>query len=372
MQRPRIAIFVHNLAATGVVRNAIAIATEAVQHGYSVDLVVWRAEGTLAGTLNPDIRLVTLDTSGIASGRETELIRAAKPLRRHLKAERPALILSAGNHGHLLVWASLRGLDFVRRVYRISNELARPDEEGTFKSRFRHWTARLLLRDADRIVTVSSRLAYVLENDPKITIIPNGVAVDKVRTAALESCDHPWLQAGQPPVMLGIGRFARQKNWCNLLRALAIVNRTADLRLIILGNGPKAARATLEAEISTLGLTGKVDLPGTVSNPFAWLARARLFALPSFWEGSPNVLLEAMACGIPVVASSTAGNAVEIIESGRYGVLIDPQDTEELARAILTQYDPATRILPQNRADAFDLSVTLASYMRVLDALVRP
>lgn len=371
MQHPRIAIFVHNLAATGVVRNALAIATQATQQDYAVDLIVWRAEGTLAGSLNPAIRLVTLDKSGIASGRETELIRALPPLRRYLKKERPALILSAGNHGHLLVWAALRGLRPIKRIYRISNELARPDEKGTLKSRLRHATARLLLRDADRIVTVSARLRDVMGDNPKIAVISNGVAVEMVRAAALKPCDHPWLQAGQPPVMLGIGRFVRQKNWSGLLQALAIVNRSTPLRLILLGDGSDAARAELEAEISALGLGDKVILPGTVANPFAWLARARLFALPSFWEGSPNVLLEAMACDIPVVASWSAGNATEILDGGRYGLLVDPEDIDNIAHAILAQYDPATRILPHQRAGAFDLSVTLARYMQLFGDLLR-
>lgn len=372
MHRPRIALFVHNLAATGVVRNAIAIASEAMRNGYNVDLVVWSAEGTLACSLDPEIRLITLDKSGVASGRGTELLRALLPLRRYLKRERPALLLSAGNHGHLLVWAALRGLASIRRIYRISNELARPDENDTLKSRFRHWTSRLLLRDADRIVTVSARLRDVMGDNPKIAVIPNGVAVEKVRAAALRPCDHPWLQAGAPPVMLGIGRFVRQKNWGGLLRALAIVNHTIPLRLILLGDGSQAARAELEAEIEALGLSGKVALPGTVANPFAWLARARLFALPSFWEGSPNVLLEAMACAVPVVASWSAGNAAEIVDGGRYGLLIDPKDIEDIARAICSQYDPETRILPQDRASAFDLSVTLDSYIRLIDGLVRP
>ncbi len=371
MQRPPIAIFVHNLAATGVVRNAIAIATEAVQNGHAVDLVVWRAEGTLADSLDPAIRLVTLDRSGIASGRGSELVRALLPLRRYLRTEKPALILSAGNHGHLLVWAALRGMSSIQRIYRISNELARPDEKGTMKSRLRHRIAMLLLRDADRIVTVSQRLRDVMGDDPKITVIPNGVAVEKVRAAAQHPCEHPWLQDGAPPVMMGIGRFVRQKNWKNLLSALAIVNRSTDLRLIILGAGSERARHWLEAEIAANGLSGKVALPGTVANPFAWLARARLFALPSFWEGSPNVLLEAMACGVPVVASWSAGNAAEILDGGRFGLLIDPNDPEEIARAILTQYDPASRIVPQKRAEAFDLSVTLTRYRQLLGVLLR-
>src|SRR3546814_6807722 len=90
---------------------------------------------------------------------------------------------------------------------------------------------------------------------------------------------------------------------------MAIACRTRPLRLIILGESRDDARRMLLARAEALGIAGAIDLPGRVDNVFPWLAQAKVFALPSLWEGAPNVLLEAMACGVPVVAAISAGNA---------------------------------------------------------------
>jgi glycosyltransferase involved in cell wall biosynthesis len=82
--------------------------------------------------------------------------------------------------------------------------------------------------------------------------------------------------------------------------------------------------------------------------------------LPSLWEGASNSLLEALACGVPVVASATAGNAPEVLAGGRYGRLADPASATDLARAIAAQLDGATRILPRDRADALALDAVAA------------
>ena len=90
--------------------------------------------------------------------------------------------------------------------------------------------------------------------------------------------------------------------------------------------------------------------------------------LPSWWEGSSNVLLEAIACGTPVVASRTAGNAAEILGDDEYGLLVDPSSAEELAAAILTQIGPGPT-LPKDRAQAYDRSVAMTAYAQLVDGL---
>jgi glycosyltransferase involved in cell wall biosynthesis len=101
---------------------------------------------------------------------------------------------------------------------------------------------------------------------------------------------------------------------------------------MILGEGPD--RPALQAEINALGLGARVALPGFDPNPFRYLARARLFVLSSAWEGLPGVLIQAMACGTPVVSTDCPSGPREVLENGRLGPLVPVGDAEALAAAI--------------------------------------
>jgi glycosyltransferase involved in cell wall biosynthesis len=164
--------------------------------------------------------------------------------------------------------------------------------------------------------------------------------------------------------------MSEQKNLPALVEAIAIANRTRPLRLLLVGEGSQETRDAIMALAQDCGIAPNVKLHDAVANPYAFMSRAAVLALPSLWEGSPNVLLEALACGAPVVASRTAGNAEGILAHGRYGELVDPLDPQDIADALLRQCDPAMRILPGDRADAFDLQRSMEGYEAVFAGLV--
>ena len=137
--------------------------------------------------------------------------------------------------------------------------------------------------------------------------------------------------------VLGIGRLTRQKDFPTLIRAFAVVRRQRPLRLIILGEGRD--RAALEQLAAREGVGADVALPGFQANPYAWLARARLFVLSSAWEGSPNALTEAMALGVQVVATDCRSGPRELLDAGRYGQLVPVGDAEALAGAMREALD---------------------------------
>ena len=145
-----------------------------------------------------------------------------------------------------------------------------------------------------------------------------------------------------------------------------------SLRLVILGKGTEGEREALLKLAGRLGIANAIDLPGVEENPFPLLSRASVFALPSLWEGSSNALLEALACGVPVVAARSAGNAAAVLDEGRYGLLVQPDDPEAMGQALLQQADPIRRLMPGRRADAFDLAATLDSYAELLEDLADP
>src|SRR5690606_12307266 len=154
----------------------------------------------------------------------------------------------------------------------------------------------------------------------RIRVVYNPVFTEMLLQKAKEPIDHPWLQPGQPPVILGVGRLAWEKDFPTLIKAFAKVKAQMNCRLIILGEGN--LRKELEFLIESLGLEESVQLPGFVENPFAWMSRASLFVLSSVSEGLPNALIQAMACGTPVVSTNCPSGPNEIMEGGKWGALV--------------------------------------------------
>jgi glycosyltransferase involved in cell wall biosynthesis len=117
-----------------------------------------------------------------------------------------------------------------------------------------------------------------------------------------------------------------------LLRAFARVRDRRPARLVILGEGPD--RPMLESLVSQLGLEEAVALPGWVANPYPWMAHAGAYVLSSSWEGLPSVLIEALYCGVPIVATDCVSGPREILDGGEHGLLVPVGDVEALAAGI--------------------------------------
>lgn len=370
---PRIQIFVSDLSATGVVRNALAIANQAAASGYEVRLLTCRPDGVLRSQLRADVTLVKL-LKGADSGRarRLELKQALAEYRRHTRRWRPDVMLSAGNHGHLLstfAWLGLPGA----KVLRISNDLAHGSPSAAVRL-WRDLKFRMISGLADRLVLVSRAhgahplLARHLATG-KALVIPNGVDVEAVRAACGVPCPHPWTGDDSIPTVLAVGRHVQQKNFDTLLRAFAVARARQPMRLLFLGGSNKAEMARLASLARELAIRDAIDFIPPTANPFPYMAAAHVVALPSLWEGSSNVLLEAMACGTPVIASLTAGDAGHVLGEGKFGVLVDPHDVEGLAGALVRQTD-GHPIGPGARASLFGRSNALNHYVRMFDQLV--
>lgn len=188
-------------------------------------------------------------------------------------------------------------------------------------------TVTICVAESERASGFASRAC-----DPKGTIvIRNGVAADAPGPAVRAD--------GAVPTVVAVGRLQRPKDPLTLVRAL---NRLrSEFSAVIVGDGPERAR--LEAEIGRLGLEGVVVLAGGRADVAAMLARADVFVLASTSEGLPLSILEAMAAGLPVVASSVGG-VPEAVEDGETGLLVPPRDPVRLAAALeRLLVDPALR-----------------------------
>lgn len=369
MQHPdtpalRIVIYVHDLRTSGVVRDSLGLATYCAAR-HPVTVVAGYRSGWLeeAARTGP-FALVTLrDRPGDGAGR----LAPAPALRAWLRRQGDCVLVSMGNHGHATAWLATRGLARVRRIYRISNEVARGDGlKGWFRTRW----MRCLIADAARLPLVGAALAANPLFAPALARgvaveIPSGVDLARARSLAAAPRPHPWL-AQDVPVVLGIGRLRPQKNFPLLIAAVGQLHARRPVRLVILGGGSVAERTALELAARRARLGEDFLLAGETDNVFAWLARARVFVLPSRWEGSSVALLEALATGIPVVASRCAGDAAQVLDEGRFGLLCDGEDPSALAAAIARQLSTAA-VLPGERARQY--AEPWAAYLSLIEAL---
>jgi glycosyltransferase involved in cell wall biosynthesis len=231
---------------------------------------------------------------------------------------------------------------------------------------------RWAYRRADYVVAVSEGVATDLERRASlkrgsVRVIHNPVVDARLTNLADADAEHPWLADDGPPVVLAVGRLAAVKDYTTLLHAFAMLRRHRPVRLIIYGEGP--LRTDLERLRERLGLPDCVALPGFTANPYAAMRRAAVLTLSSRYEGLPNVLIEALACGCPVVATDCPSGPAEILDHGRFGRLVKPGDAEGLCRAIETTLDekPSSQRL-RARGDEFSVAKAAQAYLDLIES----
>jgi glycosyltransferase involved in cell wall biosynthesis len=303
----------------------------ALQPRLAVDLVLLRDESRHLQELPANVNIVRLGV------RHSGLSLLA--IRRYLRQARPdAMLVAKDRAGRAALLARrLAGVP-TRIVLRLGTTLSEAMQRKSGFSRWlRYWPIRWLYPWADGIVAVSQGVAddvaAIAGLPPKrISVVRNPVITPYLARQAEEVVDHPWLSGGHLPVIMGIGRLTRQKDFATLIRAFARLRPACPSRLVILGDG--SDRDELTRLAGELGVAGDVNLVGFQPNPYAWLARCRLFVLSSRWEGSPNALTEAMALGVPVVATDCRSGPREVLAEGRYGPLVPVGDAVALAEAM--------------------------------------
>lgn len=196
-------------------------------------------------------------------------------------------------------------------------------------------------------------------------VIYNPVVSENIECRSREPADHPWLDSPELPVILAIGKLNKSKDFPLLLAAFARLLTHRPARLLVLGDG--RMKPKLLALTKRLGIEESVDFPGFKENPFAFLAKADLFVLSSTHEALPTVLIEAMACGCPVVSTDCPFGPREILEEGRFGPLVPVGDSEALAAAMVRVLDaPPSRNVLRGRAALFSIDRAVDRYEALL------
>lgn len=391
----RLALLLLSLTGGGVERSTLRLAREFVRRGLAVDLLVCRPQGELASAVPDGVRLVPLVDSGTVIGRLAALraagrdwsallrpvllaphasraLRHLPALARYLARERPAALLSAKTPVNLMaLWA--RRLADVRTRLVISERAQLSAIATADRPAKRSQLPRLVARfyaDADAIVAISAGVADDLAaladlDRGHIRVIYNPVVDEHFSVRAAKPAPHPWLSDGGSPVVLSVGRLHRDKDYPTLLAAFARLRAQRPVRLLILGEGP--LRTELEALTRQLGVAADVALPGFCGNPLPAMRQAAVFALTSRSEGFGNVLVEALACGCPVVSTDCPSGPREILDGGRYGRLVPVGDAEALATAIAATLDaPIDRATMKRRGRVFSARMAAEQYLYLL------
>jgi len=365
-----ILVFIHSLHGGGAERVAVDLCAHWVRLGWCVTLVTQTDASGDAYALDPAVQRIVLGTAGQTGGGWRSLwanMRRIRRLRRVLKRVRPDMVLGMMTTSSVLAVLAAWGLP----CHVIASEHTHPPVQSLSRvwRRLRRWTypraacVVALTRDTER---------WLRTHVPGVrtAIIPNPVSWPLQGTEPVV----PVVQREARRMLLAVGRLHRVKGFDLLLEAWAQqVAAHPDWDLVILGEGGQ--RAALQAQIRDLGLDGRVRLPGRVGNVAHWYEKAELYVLSSRAEGLSNTLLEAMACGLAVVAFDCDTGPRDIVNDGVDGLLVRPAgDVSALAQVLGRAMDDAAlrarlgAAAQQVRA-RYAMAVIAARWQALFDAL---
>lgn len=358
-----IAFFLPAVRGGGAQRVVVNLVEGITERGLPVDLVLAEADGVFLSHLPPAVRLVDLGAH--------RLLGSLRPLAEYLRRDRPRVLVSSMSHANLVaLWAARLAGRVTPVIVTEHNTMSQANQHENLVSRgLWPYLLRRFYPWASSVVAVSHGAADDLARTSgfprnRVEVVYNPVITRSIMALAKQEPGHPWLAPGQPPVILGVGRLTRQKDFPTLLRAFAEVRRHRTVRLIILGEGED--RSALEALTRELNLSQDVALPG-FQNAMAYMARSALFVLSSAWEGLPTVLIEALAAGAKVVSTDCPSGPREILQGGKLGALVPVGDAAALARAMSDALEQPAGAVPLEALRPYTMDAAVDHYLSVIE-----
>lgn len=327
----RLLIFRPTLGQGGADRVTLTLLERLPRDRFAPALALVRAEGAWLEHLPADVELHDLGAHSLWT--------AWLPLWRLLRRLRPDVLFSTSSGGNVVAVLAHRLAGRPGRCVLSERNMA-SHRHDTWKRRLLVRLKRRLYPLADHLTAVSHAVAEDLVDAlgldaRRITMVSNPIVSGRLDEMAAMDIAHPWL-SGEEALILNVGRLVEQKDHDTLLRALALVRRSHSARLLILGEGPR--RRAIEELAAQLGVGDSVELAGFDENPFRYMSRCEVFALPSLVEGLPGALVQAMACGAAVVTTDFPG-VEEVVVDRRTGLVVPRGDAAALAAAIVELLD---------------------------------
>ena len=315
----KIIFFLPELAVGGAERVLVTIAQElSKRHRILFAYGKW---GPLGEDLGASIELIPL-FSGRASG-------CLLPLIKTLRRERPDWLISTLNYANLIsVLAKIAARTDVRVAVREATSWTRfSDARNTGRVRMIGLSLPLAFRFADLILSPSFELnAEMRKYGVESIFLRNPVVTTNLSELAKSELEF------ERPFLLAVGRLVWEKGFDVLIESWALSGLGTTHDLIILGEGPE--RRKLEELATNLSIADRVKMPGFEANPFSYMANTDLFVLSSRFEGMPNVLIQALACGARVVATDCETGPREVLEDGKWGTLVPVDDVQAMAAGL--------------------------------------
>lgn len=376
---PSVVFVIHSFDVGGAQRSVITTAA-AWPSGWECDIIAARGGALL------DEAQRAADTRVVAAAwpRPLAIARFMLELRSIAREERPTAFLtnSLGVTRVMLLLKKLGGLGDSAVVV-VEHSTFSVKVAGLYRSRLVRsgviYLTRWLYRNADRIIGVSDGVSRDLEQalglpTESVTTIHNPIDVAQIQAAANAQVPAELEVAFgglAKPIVLTAGRMVAAKAQDDLLQGFALLPDHLRGSLVILGDGP--LRPELERKAEELGLAHRVWMPGFVDNPWWFMARSDIFALTSRWEGMPRVLLEALACGTPVVSTDCPSGPREILE-GVYSARLAPVGEPELTAAAIVDLLTAERSAASSSAlPNYAPAAVAARYSEVIGlGVIRP
>jgi glycosyltransferase involved in cell wall biosynthesis len=356
-----VAIYLPELTPGGAQRVTVDLANGLAERGHTVELLVSYPGGQLRPEVADEVEIVDLSTPvlpgiGIAA--------SIPSLIRYLRRERPRILFSAMTYANVVATLATHLSNSGTPVAIVEHTTVGMEIGG--KSDLTTHLARWVYPLADRVIAVSEGVATSVREgtrvDPgQVVVLSNPVPVEKIRERAGGDVLVPWLDDPDLEVVLWVGRLAPEKDLSTLIGAFERLHeQRPETRLVLAGTGPERER--IERRIDECSLSDVVSLPGYV-DPAPYMARAAVFALSSTYEGLPTVLVEALACGCPVVSTDCPSGPREILGEEEWGRLVPVGDRAALAAALdATLSDPPAPDRLRERAETFASDRVLDEY----------
>lgn len=357
---PALCILLPSFGMGGAEKVGLNLANHFASLGLAIDLVALTPQGSQRAQISPAVRVVDL---GAKRARF-----AVAPLRRYFAGTRPPRVLSVLGRTNIFAGFACLGLRRAPLLFFREASPMRHIENLSWSGRALHLAlTRFCYSKAARLISNSAEtkadlIRYRIPHAADSAVIANPVLPADLETLLAAPIQEPWLNDPGLKVVLNVGRLYPAKDQATLVRAFArVAAAEPDARLLILGEGPEGP--ALSALIDSLGLAEKARLHPFVGNPYPYYKRAAVFALTSRWEGFGNVLVEALASGLPVVSTDCPGGPRGILGDGAYGNLAAMGNPQSVADSILQtlRFRPDPGRL-RERAGAFGVAKIAALY----------
>ena len=368
----KIAFIINSLAGGGAERVVSTLSNYLVEHGYKITIILLE-KNEVQYKLNNKIKIIVLKTSKITKGMgkllfiPLQAVELSHIIKKN-KIDQSMSFLTRAN----LVFSFTKFFSDKNVIISQRNNAKKNYETNNIQNIIMNFLIKKLYKKADKIVAISSGIKDSLHKDydvdiSKIQVIYNPQNNKLIQNPYIGKLTFDFKK--EYKYFITLGRLIKLKDHKSMIEAFYIVSQKyPHLKLLILGEGE--LKNDIKLLINKLNLNNQVILLGFIKNPFDYLKKADIFVFSSRFEGFGNVLVEAMACGLPVISTNCPSGPSEILENGKYGILTEVENKKELAKAMIDMLDNSTYSYFQKqslqRAKDFDVAIIAKKYLEVL------